>query len=406
MSLLDLLSQKDVWEKFYKHKTSLSCPKSFVKELRAFIDEEAYLPICDAIEKGSGFPLPKKSVICKLSSQKKRTVYSYPAGETTVLKLLTRLMITKYDFCFSDNLYSFRPNRAAKDAVMRLRSVPGIDEMYAYKADISNYFNSIPIPLLLPKLEKTLEGDRRLFDFLAGLLSEKRVFDGHDIIREQKGIMAGVPVSAFLANLYLKELDALFAEKGIPYARYSDDIIVFAESRELCRQYAEIIRSAAAELGLEINPEKENFFSPSDGWEFLGFSVKNGSTDLSGVSLKKMKGKMRRKAHALRRWQLRNELDPEKAASAFIRIFNRKLFENAGDNELTWAKWYFPVITSTEGLRVIDLYAQEQLRFLLSGKKTKSRYNVRYEKLKSLGYRSLVNEYYKFRRRKSTENDE
>jgi hypothetical protein len=43
---------------------------------------------------------------------------------------------------------------------------------------------------------------------------------------------------------------------------------------------------------------------------------------------------------------------------------------------------------------VIDLYAQDLLRYLISDTHTKSRYNVRYEDLKAMGYRSLVHEYY------------
>ena len=78
-------------------------------------------------------------------------------------------------------------------------------------------------------------------------------------------------------------------------------------------------------------------------------------------------------------------------------MFNRKLFENPADNELTWARWFFPVLTTDESLRQIDAYAQDCLRYLLSGKRTKARYNVRYADLKRLGYRSLVHEYYAFR---------
>ena len=64
---------------------------------------------------------------------------------------------------------------------------------------------------------------------------------------------------------------------------------------------------------------------------------------------------------------------------------------------LNWSRWFFPLINTTESLQLIDSYAQDQLRFLISGKRTKSRFNVRYEDLKVLGYRSLVNEYYKNR---------
>jgi hypothetical protein len=61
---------------------------------------------------------------------------------------------------------------------------------------------------------------------------------------------------------------------------------------------------------------------------------------------------------------------------------------------LSWSLWYFPVINTVESLREIDRYAQDCLRFLISGRRTKARYNVRYDDLKQLGYRSLVHEYY------------
>lgn len=49
-------------------------------------------------------------------------------------------------------------------------------------------------------------------------------------------------------------------------------------------------------------------------------------------------------------------------------------------------------------LHVIDEYAQDCIRRLISGSNTKSRYNVRYDELKALGYRSLVNAYYSYDR--------
>ena len=42
--------------------------------------------------------------------------------------------------------------------------------------------------------------------------------------------MAGVPLASFFANVYLGELDRIFEKKGIPYLRYSDDIIIFCHS--------------------------------------------------------------------------------------------------------------------------------------------------------------------------------
>ena len=128
----------------------------------------------------------------------------------------------------------------------------------------------------------------------------------------------------------------------------------------------------------------------------LGISYEGGIVDIAPASVKKIKGKMRRKARSLRRWAARNDVDTKNAAKAFIRIFNRKLLETSDDHDLTWSYWYFPVINTDKSLKEIDHYAQECIRFIVSGRHTKARFNVRYEDMKGLGYRCLVNEYHKF----------
>ena len=394
MSLLDQLYKEQAWESFYSYKCSLACPKQFTRELKRFIDGKRYRPVCDLIGNGEEFPLPSKSVISKLGSEKKLTVYTYPEDENTVIKLLTHLILCKYDPCFDKGLYSFRPGRTAKYAVKNLLKEKKLPEMYAYKVDIHDYFNSIPVEKLLPMLKGILNDDVPLYDFLASLLNESRVMYRGKIISEKKGIMAGTPISSFYANLYLADMDRHFSEAGIPYARYSDDIILFADTEKEIREYSAFIKNFLMQYGLEVNPSKENYYRPGEGFTFLGFICEGGKVDIAPATVKKLKQKMRRKRDALFRWGKRNEVKPEKTAAAFIRIFNRKLLESPRDNELSWSNWFFPVINTVDSLHEIDLYAQDCLRYLISGKHTKARYNVRYEDLKVLGYRSLVNAYY------------
>ena len=396
MSIIDSLSDPAAWERFYEYKTSLVFPEAERKKLRSFIDDEAYLPVCAKIARGERFALPEKSVISKLSTGKKRTVYTYPPAENTVLKLLTHLLLRRYDGLFAPGLYSFRPGRSAKDAVEYLLKTPFLPQKYAYKADISDYFNSIPIPRLLPILKGAVGADGPLYAFLEGLLTEPEVLENGAPKAERKGIMAGTPTAAFLANLYLAELDARFYSLGVPYCRYSDDVIILADSEEQSRANAELLRAYAAEAGLAINPKKECFSTPEEGFAFLGFTLRNGEVDIAPASVKKLKAKMRRKARALARWARRQGVEGEKAAKAFIRIFNRKLFENPAKDELTWTYWFFPVITTPKSLYEIDRYAQDRLRALISGTETKARFNVRYESLKALGYKSLVHAYYDY----------
>ena len=173
-SLLDRLGDRGTWERFYGYKCSLACPKSFAAELRRFIDREAYLPVAEGIHRGDPFPLPVKKSVAKLGTERKRVVYTYPEPENTVLKLLTWLLLRRYDDRFSPGLYSFRPGRSAKDAIRTLRRTPGLGEMYAYKADIHDYFNSIPVPRLLPLLAETAGEDPALLAFLLGCWRSRR----------------------------------------------------------------------------------------------------------------------------------------------------------------------------------------------------------------------------------------
>ena len=394
ISLLDRLSQPKYWVDFYDYKCSLACPKHFTRELKGFIDACGYLPVCESISAGEEFPLPRRAEISKLDTDKKRVIYIYPKTENTVLKLLTYLLLREYDGLFSGGLYSFRPGRTAQMGFRSLARRPGIGRMWCYKADISNYFNSVDVEKLLPMLESVTGSDRRLYGFLSALLKEQRVLDRGKVITEKKGIMAGTPLSAFYANLYLRKADALFEERGVPYVRYSDDIILFAQTREQAEGYAAELRELLKAHGLTVNPEKEEMTPPGGQWTFLGLSYKNGEVDIAEASVKKLKAKMRRKTRALKRWYERRGIAPEKAAAAFIRIFEKKLYEPGSDSELSWARWYFPVINTDSSLKEIDTYAQECLRYLISGKRTKGRYSVRYEQLQSLGYRSCVNRYY------------
>ena len=395
MPLLNTLSDPESWKRFYEYKTSLASPGVFTKTLKRFISEQAYLPVCGSILRGEPFPLPRKAVISKMSTGKKRTVYIYPQAHGLVLKHLTWLMLRRYDALFCPNLYSFRPGKTAKDALRRLIRTPSLPSLWTYKADIHNYFNSIPVERLLPMLKEALSDDPPLCDFLSRLLSEPHVLDKGSMIPEEKGIMAGTPLSAFFANLYLKELDRHFYEAGVTYARYSDDIILFADSEEALIRHRAFVHQFLQEAGLLINPDKEKTYAPGEGWTFLGFCYKDGIVDIAPASLRKLKAKMRRKTRALARWKKRRGLEGNKAAAAFIRVFNRKLFEPADGRELSWSLWFFSVINTARSLRGIDRYAQECLRYLISGRRTKARFNVRYEDLKALGYRSLVHEYYR-----------
>lgn len=395
MEIIRMLSDPSAWQRFFEHKCAGGhLSRQQEEDLREFIDSQQYLQPVQRIQAGSNFAPPKKASISKLHSDKKRIVYIYPREENYTLKFLTFLLQEKYDHLFAPNLYSFRPGTGVRHAINAITKHPGSRGMWCYKVDISNYFNSVPVENLLPVLASVLKEDMDIYHFLATLLTDDRVEDQGVIRQEKKGIMAGSPISTFLANLYLSDLDWEFHCKRILYARYSDDIILFASTESEREAYINTVQKALSSAGLSVNPSKELTAAPGEQWVFLGVSYLNGVIDVAPASVDKLKAKMRRKARALMRWKVKKQATGENAAKAFIRVFRRKLFSNDCEHELTWTRWYFPLITTADSLRVIDQYSQSCIRYLVTGTHTKAAYNCRYEDMKALGYVSLVHCYY------------
>ena len=398
MSLLDKLSDEKVWIDFYERKVDPAFFRiSDAKDLFQYVRQKRYLPVVERIKSGKGLSIPMKKRIAKSGSSKKRVVYSLPGDETMVLKLLTWLMIRKYDSCLPENLYSFRPHYGAKDALKKLVSMPDISECYSYKLDVRNYFNSIDIDLLLPQLKSLFADDEPLYDFIASQLSDPRVMDEGVLIEERKGAMAGMPYAVFLANVYLTQLDWKFsATPGLIYCRYSDDIIIFSKDKSLLDDAKKQLHDSLKEFHLDINHDKEVETAPGQKWTFLGFECDGKDIDVCEVSVQKLKAKMRRKARSLRRWAEVYGKDGWMAARAFIKHFNKKLYTCDDRSEINWSLWYFLLITTDRSLKVIDRYMQDCIRYIATGSRTKSRFGFRYEQMKELGFTTLVNEWYSY----------
>ncbi len=396
-SIIKQLTQQDVWEEFLAYrllKGRFTWHEFY--EADRYVEREEYLPLAQRIVQGEGLDIPHKKIINKMGTGKKRVVYSFAPDEMTILKLLA-FKLYDYDRWFSPNCYAFRRGVKASDAVFDIIHAIGDQKMWAYKLDIHNYFNSIPIDILLPMLKEMMTNDLPLYHFFKRMLTNDRVIYNGETIQEKHGVMAGTPTSPFLANVYLKAVDKHFHDARVTYARYSDDIIIFAQDLETLEEHKSQMASFLRQYQLEINPNKERIYSPNEAYEFLGFKCHGRNIDISEATIKKTKGKIKRAAKSLMRWSSKKNIEPEKAMKGLINHFNRVFYEDGDTEMLTWSRWFFPVINQTNGLKEIDHYLQQNIRFLSTGKHNKTNYKTVYTQLKRLGYKSLVNEYYKYK---------
>ncbi len=384
-----------LWNEFLEYKLSKDFISNKEKSVfKEFIENCKYRSIASCIASETyTFSTPTKHLIAKGHSRKKRTVYTFTNDEMIILKFISFLLY-KYDYLFSPNLYSFRKSTGVKEAIYRISHIKNINKMYGYKVDISNYFNSINVDILLKNLKTDLT-DTCLYSLLSSILQNKKVKYKDEILSEEKGAMAGTPTSAFLANYYIKEIDEYFWNQKIVYFRYADDIIMFCNNEGDLKKNIEKLKELISKYKLKINEEKECYFMPKDKWDFLGFSFKDKKIDLSTNSINKIKGKIKRSARGIRRWMLKKDAGYKSALKAMNKKYNKKFFGKQDNTELSWKYWFFPTINTSESLKLIDNYMQQEQRYIVTGKHNKMNYKkVPYSLLKECNYKSLVKAYY------------
>ena len=323
--MLNKLLDQESWDRFLKAKLDNEYASIFlVRSFRRILKNDDYKKICQSLADGTyTFSIPRKHLVSKNSSAKRRVVYSFTAEEMLVLKHVSFLLY-EYDYLFSNNLFSFRKNTGVKSAINRVKKRRNLKRLYGYKLDISNYFNSIDIDLFLKDLKEVVSSD--IYNLYEAIYRNNDVIYRKNIIQEQKGAMAGMPLSSFAANFYIRSIDEFFNKERVFYLRYADDIIFFTKNKEEREKYADILKELLKEKKLSVNHDKETLIEPGQDFEFLGFAFIDKKVDISAHSKRKIKDKIKRQARRIRRWCVEKAIPFERGLTAINKKFNKKFY--------------------------------------------------------------------------------
>jgi len=340
---------------------------------------------------------PLHDQIPKNLSGRKRDVYSWKGNFKYLLKLIAFAM-RDFDSIYSDGVYSFRTSRTAQDFLRLLRDNEHRSDCYIVKADITNYVGSIIPEKIIPILERIWGADPALLDLMKFLLLRRECIepDGETVTCETGGL-GGIPLANIFMNVYLMELDDFFYPRVPLYCRYSDDLIILAENREDAEYYLNHLLQVFKEKGVSTNPEKTYLIEPGEEVEILGCKLKDGKMDISDHAKKKLKRKIRMHVNFLLKTRREQGLTAEECGRRMAGYCNKVFFGQRRKNELTWARWLFPVITETASLKELDHFVQDAIRYCMCGTLKNKRYRITYQELKELGYKSLVHSYYHFK---------
>lgn len=190
---------------------------------------------------------------------------------------------------FEKNSYGFRPGRSCHDAIQAIFATIKQKSKYVLDADIAQCFDQINHQKLLEKLQCPPTIRRSIRAWLkAGIMEKGNLFP------TTSGTPQGGTVSPLLANVALHGLEEFIVNsfpmkqkriegkvKIIRYqpnvVRYADDFVVFHENLEVIEQIQLRIQEWLSDIGLELKPSKTKVTHTSQGFEFLGFNVRQYS---------------------------------------------------------------------------------------------------------------------------------
>ena len=299
--LLEAILHKDNFNRAYKrvkaNKGAAGIDGMTVEEALLYLKEHQQ-ELTDRIYRGKYTPSPVRRVEIPKPDGGVRKLGIPTVIDRTIQQAISQQLTPIYEPLFIETSYGYRPNKSAKDAILKVKEYAEQGYTFAVTLDLSKYFDTLNHEKLINLLRKEVK-DERVIQLIKRYL-KSGVMENGVVMETEEGSPQGGNLSPLLANVYLNEFDQEFTKRGVPCIRYADDIVLLAKSKRASERLLESSTKYLEEtLKLTVNREKSRTVSvfAIRNFKFLGFALgRNGSGIYVRVhpkSWKKFKSKLK-----------------------------------------------------------------------------------------------------------------
>jgi RNA-directed DNA polymerase len=249
-----------------------------VQELPGYLKEH-WPAIREQLLKGACQPQPVKRVEIPKVGGGMRQLGIPTVLDRFIQQGVLQVLQKRWDRTFSEHSYGFRPGRSAHQAVAQAQGYIAEGRRWVVDIDLEKFFDRVHHDKLLGRMAQRVR-DKRMLKLIRAFLNAG-VMEKGLVSPTTEGTPQGGPLSPFLSNIVLDELDRELERRGHCFVRYADDCNIYVRSERAGRRVMESItgfitkKLKTKKLKLKVNQGKSAVARPGKR-KFLGFSFTAG----------------------------------------------------------------------------------------------------------------------------------